>query len=360
MSLHGDGGSRIFNIDGLDRKVKTDATDNPEETTEKDAIRDLDLTEKFNVVLTNPPFSKKYERSNAGDAWVLDQYVMASGKASLLATLMFFERYHHYLKPGGRLVSVIDDGFLNGNRYRWFRDMLRKLYIVKAVVSLPGDCPLNVCRTIQEGASPMKHPTEEADAELRSAYAFFNAELFAGRLPACLITYPRNRRTYGYFCGDRWDGSGERLADEIALNPQHFTARGTTDVLSTLVHEMVHLEQHHFGKASRTGYHNKQWAEWMDRVGLVPSHNGQPGGKRVGQQMTHYIDAGGGFETACERLLGQDFQISWVDRAEDEPERKPRTTRTKYTCKGCGLNVWAKPDASIRCGDCDRPLHAAA
>ena len=89
----------------------------------------------------------------------------------------------------------------------------------------------------------------------------------------------------------------------------------------------------------------------------LPSHNGQPGGKRVGQQMTHYIDAGGGFEKACERLLGKGFQISWVDRAEDEPERKPRTTRTKYTCKGCGLNVWAKPDASIRCGDCDRPLH---
>ena len=59
MSLHGDGGRRIFNIDGLDRKVKTDATDNPEETTEKDEIRDLDLTAKFNVVLTNPPFSKK-------------------------------------------------------------------------------------------------------------------------------------------------------------------------------------------------------------------------------------------------------------------------------------------------------------
>ena len=206
----------------------------------------------------------------------------------------------------------------------------------------------------------MKNPTEEAYAELRRAYDFFNAELFAARLPACLITYHRNRRTYGCFCGDRWDGSGERLADEIALNPQHFTARGTPDVLSTLVHEMVHLEQHHFGKPSRTGYHNKEWAEWMDRVGLVPSHTGQPGGKRVGQQMTHYIDAGGVFEKACERLLGKGFQISWVDRADDEPDGKPRTTRAKYTRKGCGLNVWAKPDAAIRCGDCDRPLHAAA
>jgi hypothetical protein len=30
--------------------------------------------------------------------------------------------------------------------------------------------------------------------------------------------------------------------------------------LSTLVHEMAHLQQNHFGKSSRTGYHNKEWA----------------------------------------------------------------------------------------------------
>ncbi len=140
MYLHGDGGSRIFNVDGLDLRFESDdTTDTPEEAVEKEEIRDLGLPGRFDVVLTNPPFSKKYERSKAGDALVLDQYTIASGKASLLAKMMFFEMYHHCLKPGGRLVSVIDDGFLNGNRYRWFREILRRLYVVKAVVSLPGD-----------------------------------------------------------------------------------------------------------------------------------------------------------------------------------------------------------------------------
>ena len=139
MFLHGDGGSRIFNVDGLDLKVVAGATDSPEETTEKDELREAALKNRFDVVLTNPPFSKKYERSKEGDAWVLNQYIIASGKPALLAKLMFFEMYHHCLKPGGRLVSIIDDGFLNGNSYRWFRDMLRKLYVVKAVISLPGD-----------------------------------------------------------------------------------------------------------------------------------------------------------------------------------------------------------------------------
>ena len=140
MYLHGDGGSRIFNVDALDLKYTSDiATDTPEETAEKEEMRDSHLAASFDVVLTNPPFSKKYERSNEGDALVLDQYAVGKGKSSLLAKLMFFEMYHHYLKTGGRLVSVIDDGFLSGKSHKWFRDALRRLYIVKAVISLPGD-----------------------------------------------------------------------------------------------------------------------------------------------------------------------------------------------------------------------------
>lgn len=139
MYLHGDGGSRIFNIDGLDLKVRTEATDSPEEITEKDEFRQLDLAGRFDIVLTNPPFSKKYERKTEGDARILDQYVVASGRSNLLAKLMFFEMYHHYLAPGGRLISVIDDGFLSGDSHRGFRKQLRRMYLIKAVVSLPGD-----------------------------------------------------------------------------------------------------------------------------------------------------------------------------------------------------------------------------
>ncbi len=114
MYLHGDGGSRIFNIDGLDLEAAEDANDSTEEPVEKAQVRGLDLSGKFDVVLTNPPFSKKYERANEGDARILDQYVTAGGKAGVFAKLMFFEMYHHYLKPGGRPISVIDDGFLSG------------------------------------------------------------------------------------------------------------------------------------------------------------------------------------------------------------------------------------------------------
>ena len=139
MYLHGDGGSRIFNVDSLDLNISDVSGDTSEEAVEKEEMRSLNLAESFDVVLTNPPFSKKYDRNQEGEEQILKQYSTVHGRNKVLAKLLFFEMYHHYLKPGGRLVSVIDDGFLNGNEYKWFRDALRKLYIVKAVISLPGD-----------------------------------------------------------------------------------------------------------------------------------------------------------------------------------------------------------------------------
>ena len=138
MFLHGDGGSRIFNTDALDLKLVEQATDTPDEAAEKRELRDHGLG-GFDVVLTNPPFSKKYERKKPADRAILEQYDVAHQRASLTAKMMFFEMYYHYLRPGGRLISVIDDGFLGVQTYRWFRDKLRSWYIVKAVVSLPGD-----------------------------------------------------------------------------------------------------------------------------------------------------------------------------------------------------------------------------
>jgi hypothetical protein len=70
---------------------------------------------------------------------------------------------------------------------------------------------------------------------------------------------------------------------------------------------MVHLEQHHFGKASRNGYHNKQWAAWMERIGLMPSNTGEPGGKRTGQRMSHYILPDGAFARAFKARTFEDL-----------------------------------------------------
>jgi predicted SprT family Zn-dependent metalloprotease len=209
----------------------------------------------------------------------------------------------------------------------------------------------------------MTSPTQHTYDSLTKAYDYFNERLFHGKLPPCLITMQRKNKAYGYFAGDRFGTrDGSQKADEIALNPTHFRARTNEEVLSTLAHEMVHLWQHHYGKPSRTTYHNKEWAKTMREIGLIPSNTGQPGGKETGQQMTHYIEAGGKFSTECAELIRNGFDLFYIELWEEGSaarKKKAAANKTKYTCPDCGLNVWAKPSLNLICGDCQVQLETA-
>lgn len=207
-------------------------------------------------------------------------------------------------------------------------------------------------------------PTARAYASLDAAYQFFNAKLFAGRLPPCLITMQRKARSYGYFSSGRFsarDGSG--ITDEISLNPQHFRTRTNQEILATLVHEMCHLEQHHFGKASEGGHHNKEWCGMMKAVGLHPSHTGKEGGRETGNQMTHYVIERGPFHLACEQLDKAGIIELYSEATSDDSKvkytrEKKAASKTKFTCPNCGMNAWSKQSNLLACGQCNLPLRA--
>ncbi|GJE38323.1 MULTISPECIES: SprT-like domain-containing protein [Methylobacterium] len=210
-------------------------------------------------------------------------------------------------------------------------------------------------------AELLTDPTTRTYSGLTDAYAFFNARLFTGRLPACLITMQRKSKTYGYFAGRRFTTrDGVEITDEIALNPSYFAERSTEATLATLVHEMVHLEQQHFGTPSRPGYHNREWARMMRAVGLIPTATGEPGGKQTGQQMDHCIEPGGRFARACTELVAElGFSVPYVelwDEAEREARERKAASKTRYTCPGCGMNAWAKPGARLACDACHRSM----
>jgi predicted SprT family Zn-dependent metalloprotease len=195
---------------------------------------------------------------------------------------------------------------------------------------------------------------------LDKAYDHFNRRLFGGRLPACLITLQRHKGAYGYFSHERFAhlGNGD-TTDEIALNPATFAGKSPAWILSVLVHEMVHLRQFHFGKPSRAGYHNAEWASMMAEVGLEPMA-ADGSGKTTGQKMCHEIVAGGRFDVVCAEFLAAGHVVLYRDRAEDgeqqEKRQKKAASKTKYTCPGCDLNAWAKPGAHLLCGDCELEL----
>jgi predicted SprT family Zn-dependent metalloprotease len=209
----------------------------------------------------------------------------------------------------------------------------------------------------------MNTPTKEMYDNLQSAYAYFNKELFETSLPNCLITLQRHAGSLGYFrCRPFVSRNGERT-DEISLNPKFFLSRTDRGVLSTLVHEMAHLQQYHLGRPGRAGYHNRQWADRMITLGLYPSHTGEPGGSETGYSMTHYIVELGRFDVACGALLSQGFQFSWVEEPAEFRDLAPITAgavagvqdssnRWKYTCPSCGNNAWGKPAMDLICGSC--------
>ena len=213
--------------------------------------------------------------------------------------------------------------------------------------------------TVPARRDPSIRPTRETYDALQDAYDYFNGCLFSDRLPNCVITLKRHGRSYGFFSGDRFIRKDGKECDEIALNPVHFQGRSLSDTLATLVHEMVHLWQHHHGKPGRGSYHNRQWAEKMKQVGLYPSDTGAAGGKETGDRVSHYVVKGAPFSDAMATLERRGFTIPWSEVPVIQPESSETGTtagkvptsgkRQKYTCPVCGLNALARRNAKLAC-----------
>ena len=200
-------------------------------------------------------------------------------------------------------------------------------------------------------------PTGETYRTFQDAFTVFNDELFGGALRDCMITLQRRRATLGYFSAQRFGHRrGTEILDEIALNPATFEGRTDREIASTLVHEMVHEWQVHFGRPSRGRYHNKQWAAKMVEIGLIPSHTGEPGGKQTGQSMTHYIAEGGQFDRVWSVLAEVGFKFDYQDRRTNEPGKPPRNLKVRYACPSCAAAAWGKPELRILCIDCGQQM----
>ena len=221
-------------------------------------------------------------------------------------------------------------------------------------------------------------PTRAQWTAYNDIFDYFNQELFAGELPGVILNFSRRSKTRGFFAPNRWEGE-EGTRHEISLNPTSFV-RTPKLYLSTLVHEMVHLWQEHNGIAPRRAYHDKKWAEKMKQVGLIPSDTGRPGGKETGASMTHYIEEGGAYDKAFNKMpdrlslpfttqegigIETAYPTSGSDTDQGQATKAVPTSakgksknqyKSKYSCPGCGINVWGKAGLNINCNDCDESL----
>ncbi len=147
MYLHGDGGSNIYYADSLDKGIGRVGAESLEVDKQLDELRRLITEEKikFDLILSNPPFSLLYTRENKDQERILNQYALSRDRKGgkivnkLISSVMFIERYKDLVTDDGKIVAVIDDSVLSGSSYVHVRDYIRENFIIDAIISLPGD-----------------------------------------------------------------------------------------------------------------------------------------------------------------------------------------------------------------------------
>lgn len=235
-----------------------------------------------------------------------------------------------------------------------------------------SDSPLPTSETVIDSdpttpGIPKSSPTSQYQI-LHAAFDHFNRELFDGALPHVMLTMDRSRRkAIGVFSWNRFESrKGEGTTHEICLNPKKFKGVSDEDILSTLLHEMVHLWQFEFGRGSRSPYHNREWADKMETLGLIPTDTGKLGGQRTGTSMTHLIVEGGPFQESARRFLQRE-QVAWefmLSFASPHPHPKVKRSNVEkaqrlavdHTCPRCGMVAKAPEIAFLICGVCQEKM----
>jgi len=150
MFLHGDGSNKIYYLpDSLDKKINTEEIEDGELLEEAEELKKrLEEGLKFDIVLTNPPFSMKYNTNNPDEKEILEEYQIAKVDGTnklrgVKSNVLFIERYYDLLKPKGKLITIIDEAVLNTDSDKPFRDFIKKHFEIKAVISLPKNTFIN-------------------------------------------------------------------------------------------------------------------------------------------------------------------------------------------------------------------------
>jgi predicted SprT family Zn-dependent metalloprotease len=202
---------------------------------------------------------------------------------------------------------------------------------------------------------PEDTPNTKVSKQLDEAYRFYNKALFDGKLADAYFHLHRKRNALGYFWEARSSGItvDGKAVHEIALDPDKLN-RTLEENLSTIVHEMVHFWQQDHGKVSRATHHNKEWANKMESIGLMPSSTGRPGGKRTGMRVSHYTIKGGKFDEATKELLARGYRLA----VNGTPKRGRLTKpyRTTWKCPECNDTALAKHTIKLICGKCNVSL----
>ncbi len=192
MYLHGDGGSHIFQGDGLDAvPAKTDDMSNERQAEVLDHA-DKIKPNTFQLVLTNPPFSMTYSAENEDEKAILKQLSIADGMASVKSNVLFLQRYYNLLAPGGEMLIVIDDTVLNGSRQVNIRQWLMNKFVLLGVHSMPFNAFFKAKANIKTSVVHLRKKVNDSESQ---GHVFMSISNNIGHDNALKDTPERNNLT---------------------------------------------------------------------------------------------------------------------------------------------------------------------
>jgi len=150
MTIAGDGSSNIFRLNTLDTKSWFEETEEKLDARKKlkkllfefqDYKRDKENQEafryfNFDILLTNPPFAGEIH-----DPVLIREYELTKNKKGgypdkVERDLLFIERELQFIKPGGRMVTVLPQGKLNNPNTEYIRKWLIDKARILGVIGL--------------------------------------------------------------------------------------------------------------------------------------------------------------------------------------------------------------------------------
>ena len=194
---------------------------------------------------------------------------------------------------------------------------------------------------------------------LNKIFDLLNEEFFENELSRPTITIQSTPRAYGHF-SLREDTWVSKLGGTHEINIGAGTlSRPIEEVVSTLLHEMVHYYNYERGvqDCSRGNtYHNRKFREEAERRGLIVEHSDKYGWSHTSPSdlLLDFVLENDLSDILINRNEFSGFQMGSTGTHSGTPltPTAKKSSSRKYICPCCGTSIRATKKVNIGCLDC--------
>jgi DNA repair protein RadC len=239
---------------------------------------------------------------------------------------------------------IIGDGYHSMADTGWLKNAANRFKNILSVPTRTGEEIPNLSESmsvIENGKESHGGCFSDFSSELYRWFEIFNTVFFKDQpIPAPEITFEKTTvNNLGNYAIKR---SPFGVKESININSVHHD-RPFWEILSTLVHEMVHSWQAAYGKPSSSWFHNQEFKMKMLKCGVICNDKG--GHLAIRDPFIFLLEKNGILETT-----GESF--GRVMKIPSKPKPKGESKLKKWSC-GCTNVRVAVRDFKARCLKCN-------